>query len=345
MDEFALTDMIIGGSGSNNYANIRASNGGAGHNSKGGDDVIIVKDSVIASLIPDEISECALYLKRPKGVPCSSPGVVKIIGASINVREQDPIKIMLLAKQTLGCDTELCVLNKMSGRVNPGIISNEISTNFKVQGHTDNRLLSNFNIDTVLRQWAKGMPDFYPYNFNMLNYASHSYRDSHVENYPDSLATVKFGDLYASGIRTAACIINSDIYQGMGKHWMALFADARKTPATIEFFNSSGNSPAPEWINWMKKTQIALELLGHTAKIVKVAGIKHQNSRSECGPYSMFYIWARLNNVPLDYFLTNKIDDSLMFEFRQHLFNDPSRESLKHFDWNEYKKTVNIKWE
>jgi hypothetical protein len=141
---------------------------------------------------------------------------------------------------------------------------------------------------------------------------------------------------------------------------MALFADARgDTEWTVEFFNSSGNAPAPEWINWLEKTknlmegivtQVSAQTAGQsvtspTVRIVRASTMRHQQSRSECGLYSLFYIWARLHKVPTSYFMKNLIPDSLMFEFRQHLFEDPSRKTMRRFNWEEYKNTVKIKWE
>jgi hypothetical protein len=125
---------------------------------------------------------------------------------------------------------------------------------------------------------------------------------------------------------------------------MALFADARNSDRwTVEFFNSSGNAPAPEWVSWLVKTKAGMELILDREKkkipveIMKVSSIRHQQSRSECGLYSLFYIWARLHNIPPEYFMENPIPDQLMFEFRQHLFEDPKRKTVKKFDWTAYR--------
>ncbi len=121
---------------------------------------------------------------------------------------------------------------------------------------------------------------------------------------------------------------------------------------SVEFFNSSGNAPAPEWVNWLEKTRVIMEniadnqhIKNYKVSVIKVTSIRHQKSKSECGLYSLFYIWARLNDVPVEYFTTNPIADQLMFEFRQHLFDDPQHKSLKVFDWDKYKNTVKIEWE
>jgi hypothetical protein len=260
------------------------------------------------------------------------------------------------AKSALNCDSERCVLRELTDVIGAEKVRYEILVNLKVTGPTNAKLLTDINIDQTLQQWAIKYTDFYPYNFNMRNYASYSYRDNEVIDGPDTLATILFQTLYdgthnGTKYKCAGCVINSDIYQGPGKHWMAIFADARTVPWTIEFFNSSGNSPAPEWVSWMEKTKISMELAWEKCEksapkieTKKVTSIRHQQSRSECGMYSLFYIWARVNNIPADYFNITPIPDQLMFEFRQHLFNDPTRKTMKSFDWVKYKNTATIKW-
>jgi hypothetical protein len=218
----------------------------------------------------------------------------------------------------------------------------------------------------------------------MLNYASYSYRNGYIVNKPDTLATINFDQLYygklsivsldqARGIkpatraalsgqggscvkyRRAGCVINTDKYQGPGKHWMALFVDTTTPTWTVEFFNSSGNNPAPEWVNWMEKTKNILERIISSdssdsnkrpvVEIIKSSNQQHQWSRSECGLYSLFYIWARLNHLSVEYFALNTIPDQLMFEFRHHLFHDQSRKQLKHFNWDKYQSDVKLEWE
>lgn len=314
------------------------------------------KDEVISALIPDTISECAIYLEKPAGEPCTSAETIEEIGKALNVTGS-PAQIIEAAKTHLGCENERCVLGKLTPVLGEERVRKEISAVLKVKGPTDTQLLSNIHIDTTLKQWSLKFTDFFPYNFNMLNYASYSYDKGYVYKRPDTLATILFIDLYYGQIdgrkyRCAACVINSDTYQGEGKHWMALFADARGNDRwTVEFFNSSGNNPAPEWVNWLEKTSAGMSLILEREKrkipieVLKVSEIRHQQSRTECGLYSLFYIWARLNGVPPEYFMKVPIPDQLMFEFRQHLFDDPRRKALKRFDWNEYKRTARIEWE
>lgn len=286
--------------------------------------------------IPTSVSECALYTGKQDTCldKTDSDKIITSLGVS-------DIKS---AKEAVGCDTEKCLVKKVKAVL--GSRAEVALLQYKIDGPTDNKLLNNVNIDGILNQWALKWKDFYNYNFNMRDYAKHRFHGNGILNEPDSLATVKFAELYKEGFKTCACVINSDLYKNPGEHWMALFADAR-TPgqATVEFFNSSGGPPAPEWVNWLVKTQTGLRNAGiKKVEIINVCKIRHQDSMSECGVYSLFYIWARLNGVSYEYFLKNTVPDRAMFEFRQHLFANPTATEDGKFNWEEFQRQVKVKW-
>lgn len=325
--------------------------GGSAHS------VIAGKDKTVAELIPDLITPCALGVG---GSTCVGEKTITVVARHLGIADVDPVKVIEAARAATNCGTEKCAVTAVAAELtgaDHAVISSDIAISYKVAGPTGTKLLSNFNIDAGLRQWAATRPDFFPYNFNMRDYASNSFVDRTVVHQPDTLATVAWADLARRGIRRAACVINSDVYSGPGKHWMALFADTTADPPSVEFFNSSGSAPAAEWVNWLVKTRAQIDAVmgsgssGSPAKpcrIVKVTSIRHQDSKSECGVYSLFYIWARLHGVPPEYFMKTPVPDQLMFEFRQHLFDDKARPELsepRKFDWNAYKGTVRIEWE
>ncbi|QKE50496.1 cysteine protease [Faustovirus] len=300
-------------------------------------------------LIPEVITECSIVVSD-KPV-CSSEETIREIKQTFDINLNDYVEVVNAAKEATGCETEKCVVEK----VNTANANNDLEIRFKVEGPTGTNLLSNNNIDGVLHQFAAFWPDFYAYNFNMADYDKYSFDADKgvVINRPDSLATVSLVDLHKTGKRCAACVINSDNYHGRGKHWMALFADWRNPQRiTIEFFNSSGNAPAYTWVKWMMKARVELEtipeLAGARIDLINVAKIKHQKSRHECGVYSVFYIYARLNGVPVEYFGTARITDEMMFEFRQHIFDSDkgaAKSGPRKFDLAEFKRNNTIRWE
>lgn len=308
-------------------------------------------DEVWQKIAPEVITECSLDAAGTD--ICSSAGTVAAVAKIVGANGAPP-EIISAAKTKTGCSTEKCAITKLADEIGE-IARKDIETAFKASGPTDSSWLTNTHLDGTLIQWAATRPDFFPYNFNMVDYAKYSFKDGTVIQQPDSLATVNFADLYSRGYRTAACVINTDRYNGNGKHWMALFIDARSpTVWSVEFFNSSGQAPQPEYVNWLEKTRTQLERTAAEksprpdVRVIRVSKKRHQNSTSECGVYSLYYIRARLEGVPADYFATTLVPDSNMFEFRHHLFtgqNSGAGQVGGRFDWDEYMKKVKIGWE
>lgn len=293
------------------------------------------------SVLPSRVSECSLSHNGTGDSCLRASDMVSVVRA---VGAQD----MESAKEKTGCTSEKCVVAAAAPKIGHRIANELIANNYKIEGPTNSALLSNVNIDTILQQWAKRWPDFYPYNFNMYNYTEYNYQKGYVEKGPDTLATVNVGDLYKSGVRTAACVINTDVYQGGGKHWMCLFVDMRSTPATVEYFNSAGGcATSGPWFNWLVKTRDELRDAGLAAvEIVNCSGMRWQDSMSECGVYSLFYIWGRLNGIGAAVFRKQSVHDKYMFEFRQHLFAHPTAvDSDGKFNWDAYQKAVSIEWQ
>jgi hypothetical protein len=323
------------------------------------------KDTTIQSLIPDNITECSLLASvldndtcdakysfssndNAECTVCVPDSVIFSIADVLKIDKSEKSKVSIIAeaKKKTGCTTQKCVIEKLQP---------QMLCYFKIAGPTDDKLLSNFDIDSLMKSWQLKWKCFFPYNFNMRDFNRNSYKDGRVvHDVPDTLETIKFVDLYDQGFRCAGCVINTDKYDGPGKHWMALFVDMRGTSASIEFFNSSGNSlrESDEFYRWLVKTKEQLDFLcskipaekGKKPSIYHVSTIRHQKSKTECGVYSLFYIWARLNKTPIDYFLTKKIPDQFMFNFRQLLFDD-SKSSVYKFDWNTYQSSHKLKWE
>jgi hypothetical protein len=238
------------------------------------------------------------------------------------------------------------------------LIRRELEHSFKPVGPRHGRaLLSNTNIDGVLRRWADEFPDFCPCPFAMADFDTNG----------DAFATADPGGLRLAGeargapCRTFACVHNTDVSSGPGIHWVAVFVDMRPAPDspqdwTVEYFNSAGRPPARPIVRWMERTRARLAAVraqmlanalasasasalasapalslasAHTpagsAESRAVTGVCHQRSQTECGPYALYYIRSRLEGVPADDFANPaaRISDAAMEAFRQHLFRAP----------------------
>ncbi|MCK9603315.1 MAG: Ulp1 family isopeptidase [Candidatus Omnitrophica bacterium] len=343
------------------------------------------RDDTIDALLP--AAGCACSIARRGRSTCLREETVAMIAARLGIRAEPDDhsrardgaeKLMRALMRETRCDDEKCVLRvaremQIIDAVAAGI---EEHIAFKSgNGPTDAALFNDSVIHAQLYAWMFQFREFWAYNFNMINYADASLRGGRVMRSPDTLATVNWGDLYAGrvpnpigmrgteareamladkrarGVRCSSCVINSDTYDGNGKHWMALFVDARDDSAapvwSVEFFNSAAIRPESEWLAWMVKTKAELTRVNPRARVemVCVCKVWHQHSRSECGPYSLFYTWARLNGVPAQYFLENVVPDQIMFEFRQHLFDNSALGVGERFDFERYAKKVRVKWD
>lgn len=302
---------------------------------------ISADDPAANQLIPNEISPCSLTAgpHAAAGV-CASAAVYDILVEATKSEPDDaPEAVLERSKAASGCNTEQCVITASLVRkaIGSAAASAESKKVFKLAGPTDTSLLSNLDIDGILAQWATYFNDdnnrLFAYKFNMADYAATN----------GSLKTVHVRkDIYAAGFNTFACVINSDVSSGRGKHWMALFGDMRQVPFSIEFFNSSGRPPAAEFAQFMEDAAEQLRSVA-TVEVKNIVKLAHQKSRTECGVYSLYYIWARLNGIPAEYFNDHMISDVLCFEIRQHLFADGT--TKKHFDFDKFAARATVIYE
>ena len=269
-------------------------------------------------ILQTPVSECAFHNKtgHKLGVCSGHEGIeimkkiLKTLGVS---HSNDPKTILLKTKEKLNCDSESCVINKDEFKNIHGNIKDLKERDFKPSGPWENDdWLSNFNIDEVLEQWAKTYPNFLHIPFQMRDFA-----EKRTE-----MHTIDLNSEYQKGMKSFGVVINTDYSTGSGIHWFAIFGDfSNKNNVTIEYFNSSGSLPLAEIQDWLYKTKLELEAHGMKVKIIIVTRIEHQKSNSECGVFSLWYIYSRLNKVPYSYFdKQGAITDDMMYQFRNHLY-------------------------
>lgn len=241
---------------------------------------------------------------------CSGEPVLRALAEFSGAAGPAPAVVAAAAEQ-LGCDSELCVVShpafrKFLGK-DPALLRGALQ-DFKPAGPRDSTaLLSNVEIDSVLAQWVRVFPGFCHCPFAMM--------DFEATGGPFAEA-----DLAALGCSTFACVLNTDVSSGPGKHWVVVFADLRSEPATVEYFNSAGNPPPLAVTRWMERAAARLRAAGREARTVAVTSTVHQRSRTECGLYVVFYVRARLEGVPFGYFFDSVVPDDAMTAFRRHLF-------------------------
>jgi hypothetical protein len=288
--------------------------------------------SAVTKTLPveDGQGECALDIP---GNVCSTDAAVTHMKDHLIKRGLD--QSMLLDKEAVvkeiknitKCTTEECVLNDQSVSI-PSSEKKASLDNIKPAGPSGStKLLNNNNIDGVLRRLTKQHKGFHHMDFQMIDFAGIKgnngewVREGNVIFDPTPLGLLNMSTLVKSGKKTFGVVMNTDKRNGGGIHWFALFCDFRLTPCTVEYFNSSGNRPYPQIQEWLKKTVTELKDADIDAVEVVLSGLQHQiDSETECGPYSLYYIWNRLNNIPSHNFQKKRITDADMIIFRKKLF-------------------------
>jgi hypothetical protein len=271
---------------------------------------------------PKKINECAHNLNKKSGEPCMDPNIIKD-NLSKYAREKHNLNVNNIhdtiggLKTACKCDSESCLLTKphIKNILGDGVIQQQLQLNFKPSGpHDSNDWFSNDNIDDVLKQIA------IKYKHKHFLHIGYQMRDFIAKN--SDLAKMDFVDKYKKGIRCFGVVFNTDSSYGRGQHWYSIFGDFSKEPFSIEYFNSSGQPPQKEILEWMKKTKHNIEK-GLNVKVndINVSdGIVNQVDNHSCGSYSLYYIISRLEDIPYENFSKNKIGDELMHKFRKYYF-------------------------
>ncbi len=292
-------------------------------------------------------NECAIHHEKGQPNVCSPAHVVEVVAKFVNAKQgeakqsnieqsksvsqnkrfKDAVnkvitsqKVIKSAKELLNCNSESCVLNNSEFRdfaKQAGFkesLDAVIAEFFKPDGPAaDFGLLNNINIDNVLKQLEKKFPTFYHIPYQMRDF----------DKYNTELATIDLAKVFQSGKRSFGVVLNTDYTVGPGIHWFCLFGEyyPEEKRVTIEYFNSSGESPLPEVQAWIHKTENWLKhQMGVEVDIKYSTGIRLQNDDHSCGVYCLMYIWLRLEGKDFKWFTASNIQDKLMHNARGVLF-------------------------
>jgi hypothetical protein len=287
--------------------------------------------------IPKKVTECALDIT---GNVCSTKSTVKAMKKHLQEKKinttqlKEDIDIVNTIKEDLKCDTEECVLkNHYFAKDNIRDIVKDSLDRIKPEGPSNStKLLNNENIDNVLKKLTKRHKGFYHMNMQMIDFAGEKDISGEwiIKNgqkiKPTSLGKIDMvRDVLNKGFKTFGVVMNTDYRTGGGIHWFSLFVCLESNPITVEYFNSSGNKPVKQIQDWLIKTEENLKSAGNKVQVVILSGMVHQrDSETECGPYSIYYIWNRLNGIPPTNFQNKRVPDAKMIAFRKSLFKDDS---------------------
>ncbi len=296
------------------------------------------------------MSKCSLNTNPNADGSCLSTDHIELISQYTDGNNLAEIK-----KET-GCKDDKCILEKIPSEVG-GKIERE-ALKAPAASYDHNYWLNNTEIDTVMSQLRMQYPgfahgfihmidlkDFKPSNVGTFDYNVISVVDTDFGNefkhgliqagklkgtssYVPKLSTYKDAPLSSYGI-----ICNTDSSKGSGQHWFVIYIstdqrdpdDTSKPWIRIECFNSAGGGSSNQAFNsfWEKQAISISRATGLKCTYGVVSSIQHQkDDTGNCGSYSLFYIYSRLQNAHPSEFdnPTKKVLDFKMQQFRKVCF-------------------------
>ena len=195
-----------------------------------------------------------------------------------------------------------------------------------------NEWLSNFDIMKVLRQYERKYPKFKLLGPTTIDFDSRP-RSMSGNCVSNEICQISLKDLFKKRKTKIAIVFNLDVHTGSGTHWMSAFIDL--DDQIIYYFDSAAN-PVPDQIHKLvdRLIQQGKELKPRPLNLKYYTNVPktHQNSSSECGMYSLFFIITMLTGETefdksltlqkkLDLFTNVKIPDKYVEKYRERYFN------------------------
>jgi hypothetical protein len=294
---------------------------------------------------------CALNKDQTTCLPDKS---IKLIASNYlnNIKKLDTkLIINKLSEQNESCknldnlqEKELCILenikkdNNTNSNINKLVHTYELTYFKPITNKLDsNYWINNTEIDNIQHQLLMNFPNYYYSYIHMFDLKMFKPQTSNIfkeDKVIKPLTEIDFVDElknkttfnFNKELKYFGTVFNTDISSGSGIHWFCIFIDFTLNPIQIEYFNSSGydiknDVYGNKFHRFFINLADEISLNYKPCKFIKVSDIEHQRSdTANCGSYSLFYIWERLNNRPYDYFANNKILDEDMEKFRSFLW-------------------------
>jgi len=251
-------------------------------------------------------------------------------------------------------ENELCILNSIKNKTADDNLKNAINKQilkfFKIPTKSldSNYWLNNTEIDNVQFQFQTQYPGYYYSTIHMIDLENFSPSNANLILNNDKIFNIRdinFVDelnqnsnaklIYNGKLKNFGIVCNTDLSTNRGIHWFSIFINFpenslfNKQPITIEYFNSSGypltkgthQNEREKFYTYFKNLSDDLTKEGFSAEFIQVTDIEHQRAdTANCGSYSLYYIWCRLNGRAFEELTKNRITDEEMEKFRSVLW-------------------------
>jgi hypothetical protein len=267
---------------------------------------------------------------------------------------KSPIKIVEELSNKFKCNREhnthskeLCIMKEIRENTKDNNLKKSIEKQVikyfkpKAKSVGGNYWINNTEIDNIQFQLQCAFPGYYYSYIHMIDLEMFNPNNQQILLHNEKIYNIKdinfVNELnknnnkftYNGDLKYYGTVWNTDLSTNSGLHWFALFIDFTNKPITIEYFNSSGLPltegthvhKRKEFLKFLQNLADELSKAGHDAKFIQVTNKEHQkDNTANCGSYSLFYIWSRLNGKPFTDFNKDIITDEEMEKFRTELW-------------------------
>lgn len=196
--------------------------------------------------------------------------------------------------------------------------------------------LSTGDINRVLKQYENIYEDFafmgtVPIDFDKIieEYA----RMDMCSLYNGKGMTLQNGKSIYAGrkVRRFGFVFNLDPHNKKGSHWVSMFMDLTVAQPFIGYFDSYGYCPPPpQMMNLMDRLKAQVNDCLKITLVKKCNMIRHQHGHTECGTYSLYFIYSSLEGKSFEDVTEDIILDDDVNKFRDLFF----RPTVAYFNKN-----------
>ena len=294
---------------------------------------------------------CSPAVKRRKidKTSCFTPEIVMDIRDAYNknhpeskILDTNARRVWWALKTRFDCQKEDCLLDEikdsgMKSRIRRFIFAPKRPPEWK---SNPDEWLSNYDIEDVAKQYETSHQEFKMIGPTMIDFDTRLPEEG-GKCVLDDLCKFDLARFIRSKKTKIGVVFNLDKHDQSGSHWVSLFIDIENK--FLFFFDSADNAiPREIWQENPKGEQTPLvnriieqgKTQGIEFRFYNNKGHSHQNSNTECGMYSLFFIITMLTGeTPFtkgvmsiekrrELFLKKRIPDKTMFGYRKLYFND-----------------------
>jgi hypothetical protein len=237
------------------------------------------------------------------------------------ISSNDPIEIWSKLKENIGsaCNKESCWLKQkfMEGNISRDLLNYTFSPKSPDSWKTNkNEWLSSDDILKVMKQYEKFYKCFEFLGPSPIDFDHHKLYGECVW---EELCKININNMIKRHKNKIGIILNTDPHYKDGEHWISLFVNIKQK--YIIYFDSNGNNPPKEVTSLIEKISNQGKQIGINFDIL-INKLEHQQTDSECGMYSLYFIIEMLKDTDKKYFINNIIKDEEVFKLRKKYFNE-----------------------